>query len=67
MAAGMEGRTDKEKEGEIAAGPEHVYSHISVCLAHALFLNRVVCVAPQRCFAATVTPLWPCAHYTDTV
>lgn len=51
------GKGRQGKEGEITAGAGHVYSHISVCLAHALFLNRVVCVALQRCFPATVTPL----------
>lgn len=61
------GKDRKGKEGEIAAGPEHVYSHISVCLAHALFSNSVVGVALQRRFSATVTLLWPCAHYTDII
>lgn len=59
----MEGRTEKGKEGEIAAGTEHVYSHISVCLAHALFLNRVICVALQLCFTATKTVLALCSLY----
>lgn len=63
--AGRDGGKDRKgKEGEIAAGPEHVYSHISVCLAHALFLNRVVCVALQRCFPATpTTALAMCSLY----
>lgn len=62
MAGGMEGRTEK-KEGEIAAGPEHVYSHISVCLVHALFLNRVIFIALQLCFPATKIALALCLLY----
>lgn len=46
---GKEGK-DRE-EGEIAAGAERVYSHISVYLARALFLDRI---APQHHFTATV-------------
>lgn len=56
---GWREETDRKgKEGEIAAGQGHVYSHVSVCLAR-------VFERGGRRFPAAL--LRPCAHYTDTI
>lgn len=63
--AGRDGGKDRKgEEGEIAAGPEHVYSHISCLFGPCLVLEQ-----SGLCCPAALLPIYcntTLAYYTDT-